>query len=252
MLAILAISAATWVAGCSNDDDPQIEYVQVDHYTVTGFYIGPLEGGHMYIVVDRWGEKPALALPLHPSNQLPVGIRITLTPDDGRLPVELVGYGNTTDASGGGYRFSVASFSQGKLFGYISGPRGSGFCQGLIGSPDSIEVYLGMFFGDTLSGDTLSGRWNFVAPDTTVHGPNPSETAFLGMAFDSANSNGFISINGSYTPYNGAYAVDISGLGPGTQGNWSGTGTLRASKSAAGGTSDIGRWSVNRYLPPVP
>ena len=250
LLALVAIAAATWVAGCSDDEEKKKEYVLADHTTVTGFYITPFEGGHLVAVFDLWGEKASagLAATLGPPSNLPVGARVTLTPDDGSPPIELVGYGNTTVATGGGYSFSVGAFYDGTLQGYISTPRGNGYCRGVEGSPDSIEVYLGTF-----SGDTLKGRWDFVAPDTSVGTTYPNQTNFVGLAFDSAGVSRVISLDGYYVPSTTGpgYGVAISGFGPGTS-NWFGHGLLSADKSSASGTSDVGDWSATRYVPPSP
>ena len=249
LLALLVIPAAAWIAGCSDDEEPT-EYTHAGSYAITGFYISPFEGGHMSARVDRWTAKggAAPAASLRPSESLPLGLRVTLTPDDGSAPIELVGYGNTTTASGGGYQVSQGSFSDGRFFGYLSSPKGSGYCMGMAGTPDSIEVYLGTF-----SGDTLKGRWSLVAPDTAEHHPFPSATSFKGMAYDSANVFGTISLNGYYQPFDTAYQVWLDGFGPGTQGsNWSGSGTLTGDKSFASGTSAVGAWSATRYVPPAP
>ena len=249
LVALLSVSIALWIAGCGDDEQPT-EYILAGSYSITGFYIGPLEGGHLSIQVDRWTAKDrsGSAGPLRPSGSLPVGMRVTLRPDDGSAPIELVGYGNTTTASGGGYQVNEGSFYDGRFFGYLSGPKGNGYCRGLAGAPDSIEVYLGTF-----SGDTLNGRWNMVAPDTFAHQPYPSAVSFMGMAYDSANPYGTLFLSGYYEPFDAEYRVQISGYGPGTQGpNWSGMGTLAADKSSASGTSDVGAWSMTRYVPPAP
>ncbi|HKO22436.1 MAG TPA: hypothetical protein VJX91_07260 [Candidatus Eisenbacteria bacterium] len=246
--ALFTVLVATWVVGCGGDEEKPKQYVLRNHYDVTGFYIGPLEGGHMSLEIDQWGENPGSVAPLRPSSPLPVGLHVILTPDDGSAPIELTGYGNTSTASGGGYEFSTGSFGDGKLFGYITGPHGSGYCQGLVGADDSIEVYLGTF-----AGDSLHGRWNFIAPDTSVTGTFPDQTTFIGMAFDSADAYGVIFLDGYYrqSPTQPGYGVDISGFGPGSL-TWSGSGLLTLDKGSASGTSSVGAWSVTRYTPPSP
>jgi len=251
LLALVAISSAMWIAGCGDDEEEKKEYIQVGHSTVTGFYMSPYEGGHLYIVYDQWRGKAraGLAAALHPSNDLPVGARVILTPDDGSAPIELLGYGNTTSASGGGYRFDLSYIDRGRMEGYISSPHGNGYCRGLVGSPDSIDVYLGTFSGGIIAGDTLNGRWNFVGPDTSQLTTYPIRINFIGLAIDSANPNGIGFFDGYYLPSQPGpdHQMSISGFWPSST-NWSGSGTLSLDENSASGTSGLGDWSATRHV----
>lgn len=250
LLALVAISSAMWIAGCGDDEEEKKEYIQVGHSTVTGFYISSYEGGHLYIVYDQWGERTrtGLAAALHPSNDLPVGARVILTPDDGSAPIELLGYGNTTSASGGGYRFDLSYIDGGRMEGFIASPHGGGYCRGLVGSPDSIDVYLGTF-----SGDTLTGRWNFAAPDTSHSTTYPFQTNFIGLAIDSANPNGIGYFDGYYVPSQSGpgYQMNMTGYWP-VSSMWHGGGTLSLDKTSASGTSGLGIWSATRHVSSSP
>lgn len=251
-LALLVIPGAAWVAGCG-DDEESIDYVHAGSLTISGFYIGAAEGGHITILIDRWAEKRGSGppSPLRPANDVPIGLHVTLRPDDGGAPIEMVGYETNGGmwAEGGGYQFSQGFFSkvEGRFAGYVYSPKGTGYCIGLVGSVDSIQVYLGTF-----SGDSLSGRWSFVTPDTFAFYHDPAATGLLGYAMDT-DSRQLRAFDGFYTPNDTAYAVDVSGpfTGP-LIGSWHGSGTLTADKSFASGTSDIGAWSVTRYVPPAP
>lgn len=253
MLAFLVIPIALWTAGCAEDEE-QIEYVHAGSFTITGFYIGPAEGGHMTILVDRWSEKtsPGIPAPFRPAQIFPIGVHVTLRPEEGGAPIEMVGYESNGSmwAEGGGYRFSSMFFSEmeGRFAGYIYGPKGNGRCMGLVGSADSIPTYLGSF-----SGDTLSGRWSFVTPDTFAFYHDPDATGLLGYAMDT-DSGDLLYFDGYYTPSDSGYAVSVSGpLPPGPLiGSWHGAGTMTADKSFASGTSGIGAWSATRYMPPSP
>ncbi|HSE44206.1 MAG TPA: hypothetical protein VLA89_02645 [Gemmatimonadales bacterium] len=252
LLALLVIPAAIWISGCSDDEEP-IEYVHAGSFTITGFYVGAAEGGHITILVDRWAEKRSSGTrsPLRPANDFPVGLHVTLRPDDGGAPIQMVGYEGNGGmwAEGGGYQFSQGFFStmEGRFGGYVYSPKGTAYCLGLVGSADSIETYLGTF-----SGDSLSGRWCFVAPDTFATQLDPAATGLLGYAMDS-DSRHLYGFDGSYTPSDTAYAVEVSGplSGP-LIGSWYGSGTLTSDKSFASGSSDIGAWSATQYVPPSP
>jgi hypothetical protein len=251
-LALLVILGAAWVAGCGNDEE-SIDYVHTGSFTISGFYIGAAEGGYITILVDRWAEKRGSAIPspLRPANHPPIGIHVTLRPDDGGSPIEMVGYETNGGmwAEGGGYQFSEQFLStmEGRFGGFIYGPKGTGYCIGLLGSVDSVQTYLGTF-----SGDSLSGRWSFVTPDTFAFQLDPAATGLLGYAMDT-DSRKLYGFDGSYSPNDTAYAVEVSGplSGP-IIGSWHGSGTLTADKSFASGTSEIGAWSATRYVPPTP
>lgn len=251
-LAPLVILCAAWVAGCGGDDE-SIDYVHTGSFTISGFYIGAAEGGHITILVDRWAEKRGSGTPspFRPSNNLPIGVHVTLRPDDAGAPIEMVGYETNGGmwAEGGGYQFGQGFLSEmeGRFAGYVYGPKGTGYCIGLVGSVDSIQTYLGTF-----SGDSLSGRWSFVTPDTFAFYHDPAATGLLGYAMD-ADSRELRAFDGFYAPKGTAYEVDVSGplSGP-LIASWHGSGTLTADKSLASGTSDIGAWSATRYVPPAP
>lgn len=235
LLGLIALAGALWVVGCSEDDDAQ-GYVHVDTKRITGFYVGPSEGGHLSIVVDRYAQKAsALTELLAPASSPLQGVHATLIPDDGSAAIRLAGNEELGSIrfTGDGYDFTMATNNYAAPFaGSYTGPNGNGFFRGYAGVPDSVRVYLGAF-----TGFFVAGRWHFAVQDSTL----------MGVAVDS--------VTAAVLTFEGDFAddFDVHGVFSANSQDWFGHGTLDQNGDASGtyvlDASHYGDWAATWYMP---